>query len=198
MNTITSKKAYKILMDAKNSNDGEWIDHSIYVGIAAKRIAEHVNGLNPDLALAYGYIHDIGRTFGRMQLKHSICGYEFLKKEGYDEAARICLTHSFISKDIEECVGNWDCTDSEYIFVKDYIESIKFTEYDKLIQLCDAISLSTGFTIIEKRLIDVALRYGINERTTKRWKAFFNLQKDFENKLGFSLYQLFPEVIDNI
>lgn len=195
---FNSKIAYDYLLQAKKFNDGEWIQHSIFVGIAAKRISENLPNLNSDLAEAYGYIHDIGRRFGRMQIKHSLLGYSFLNAEGLTDFSHICLTHSFPTHNVEDMVGEWDCTKQEYLFIKDYIHSSTYTIYDKLIQLCDAIAIPSGFTILEKRLVDVSIRYGIDEKTLPRWKSFFQLKKDFDNALGYSIYKLFPEIKDTI
>ena len=40
--------------------ENKWINHCIYVGIAAGRIASKL-GLDSDYAQALGYVHDIGR-----------------------------------------------------------------------------------------------------------------------------------------
>ena len=45
--------------------------------------------------------------------------------------------------------------------------------YDRLIRLCDAISLPDGACIMEKRLVDVALRHGLPEFTLKKWAGFY-------------------------
>lgn len=67
--------------------------------------------------------------------------------------------------------------DAEYMlteaeFIQNYLACIEYNDYDRLIQLCDALSFPTGPTYIEKRLVDVALRYGFNELTIPKWEAF--------------------------
>lgn len=195
---MNTKTAYDYLMEASKINPGPWVDHSIYVAKAARRIAENLDTIDPNLAESYGYIHDIGRRFGITKMKHTIDGYYFLKKEGYLNAARICLTHSFPSKNIEDSVGDWDCSKEDYLFIKKFIESIEYTIYDQLLQLCDTLALPSGFTIVERRLIDVGIRYGVDNKTVKRWKAFFALQNSIENRLGYSIYALFPEIEENL
>jgi hypothetical protein len=66
-----------------------------------------------------------------------------------------------------------------------------------LIQLCDALTLPGGFCLLEKRLTDVALRYGCNEWTVERWRAFIEIRKYFENRIGESIYRLLPGVVEN-
>jgi len=82
-------------------------------------------------------------------------------------------------------------------FVKDYLAGIEYTEYDRLIQLSDALALPSGFCLIEKRLMDVALRYGLNDYTLLKWKATLNLQQEFEQAIGQSIYGILPGVVSN-
>ena len=69
--------------------------------------------------------------------------------------------------------------------------------YDKLIQLCDALALPTGYCLIEKRIIDVALRHGVSAYSVPRWQAYFKIQREFEKAIGRSIYQVLPGVIKN-
>jgi len=195
--TLTSNTAYDYLMESEKLNPGNWVNHSLYTAKAAKYISEKLNNLDSDLAEAYGYIHDIGRRVGVYKMRHVIDGYNFLIKEGYPDAARICLTHSYPTKSIEDAACIWDGTDEDYLFVKNYIDDLEFSKYDKLLQLCDALALPSGYTIIERRLIDVSLRHGINDRTIKRWRAFFSIQNYFEQELGCSIYSVLPGIEEN-
>ncbi|WP_318011025.1 hypothetical protein [Clostridium sp. FP1] len=92
---------------------------------------------------------------------------------------------------------NKSCSHEDYKFVEDFFNKLEYTEYDKLIQLCDALALPDGFTLIEKRLIDVALRHGVNEYNVPKWKAFIELKNYFEKKIGKSVYSILPGVIEN-
>ena len=42
-------------------------------------------------------------------------------------------------------------------FVQEFLAGSTYTSYDRLIQLCDALALPSGFCLVEKRLMDVAL-----------------------------------------
>lgn len=77
------------------------------------------------------------------------------------------------------------------------IEETAYEDYDKLIQLCDAISLPNGTCIMEKRLVDVALRHGLPEFTLVKWKAFMELKKYFDGKCGCNIYSFLPNVMEN-
>ncbi|GCD10576.1 hypothetical protein Ctaglu_21990 [Clostridium tagluense] len=52
-------------------------------------------------------------------------------------------------------------------------------------------------TILNKKVIDVALRHGMNEYNIPKWKAFMELKKNFEGKMGKSIYSILPGVIEN-
>lgn len=192
-----------LLREAETLFPGPWVQHSIFTAEAAKLIAENCEDLNSELAYVLGLLHDIGRRNGLENglttIGHMLGGYEYSKKLGYDFLAKISITHSCPSKsinDIEE-VANKSCSKEEYKFFEELFNKVEYTDYDKLIQLCDALALPEGFTLIEKRLVDVALRHGVNEYTVNKWKAFMELKNYFEGKIGKSIYSILPGVIEN-
>lgn len=197
MKDLSSKEAYEILMESAELNPGSWVDRSIHVAKCARKIAEGI-GLDENRAESYGYMYDIGRRFGNTGLRHIIDGYNFMMEREYEDTARICLTHSFAKQNVKNGIGKWDCSDEEYKFVENYINNVEYNMYDKLIQLCDSLALPTGPILIERRLMDVDLRYGVNDKTTENWKAILNIQADIEKKMGYSIYKLFPEIWENI
>lgn len=165
---------------------GRWIKHSLYVGQAAGMLASKMNGLiSVDAVIAMGYVHDIGRMFGNMKINHALQGYYFLKGQGYDAAAKVCLTHSFPVKDVDTVTGVWDCSEKDYAFLKEYISSCEYDYYDKVIQLCDNIATADGIVPIEVRMVDIVMRYGFdNQNTINRWKKCFDLKKEIEEIMG--------------
>lgn len=185
------------LTDAQQLNPGPWVDHSRFAALAARNIAEQHRILDPNISYILGLIHDIGRRFGRTHMRHALDGYNFLAEQGYEEIARICLTHSFPYKDVRAVFGDWDCSKEELDFVQQYIEKIEYTQYDLLIQLCDALALPSGFCLMEKRMVEVALRYGTNEYTVKKWEATMRIKDSIEKELKKSIYSLLPGVIEN-
>ena len=64
--------------------------------------------MDPEKAYIVGLMHDIGRKFGVKHLGHVYDGYHYMTQLGYDEAARICVNHSFSVPDIGEYIGNMD------------------------------------------------------------------------------------------
>ncbi|MCP4706437.1 MAG: HD domain-containing protein [candidate division Zixibacteria bacterium] len=197
MTLPTIKEAKDFLSEAQRLNPGIWIQHSAFVAEAAKVIANHHPNLDPGKAYILGCLHDIGRREGINQNRHMIDGYKFMKNRGFDEAAQICLTHSFPIQDIKATPGKWDCSSEEYGFIRTCLYQIDYTDYDRLIQLCDALAEATGFCLLEKRFVDVAIRYGIDEYTIPRWQAYIAIQNDFEKILKRSIYSLLPGVIKN-
>lgn len=196
MHIPTLEQAQAMLDDAAQRNPGPWIDHSVYVAQAAQYLAEKIAGLDPQNAYILGLLHDIGRREGVTAMRHVLDGYYFLNQAGFDDAARICMTHSFPIKDIGMSIGHWDCSPEEYRFAQSYLEQLEYNDYDRLFQLCDALALPSGFCLIEKRLIDVALRYGVGDTTVARWQAVLGLQNDFEAMIGGSIYRLLPGVVE--
>lgn len=191
------EEAQRLLAEAEILNPGPWIAHSIYVAEAAKYIANLHPDLDGDVAYILGYLHDIGRREGVTDLRHILDGYTFLQDLGYTNSAKVCMTHSFPTQSPEDGAGRWDCTAEERNFIHDYITHVEFDEYDLLLQLCDALALPSGFTLIEKRLIDVGIRRGVNDLTPPRWKAFLELEKHFSGQIGRSIYSVLPNVVEN-
>ncbi|MBL4930909.1 HD domain-containing protein [Clostridium paridis] len=193
----TLQEAETFLYEASILNPGQWVDHSKYAANAAKLIAENCEDINPTTAYICGLLHDIGRRYGVTDLRHILDGYNFLMEKGFERAAKVCLTHSFDCKDIKTAFGIWDCSKEEFKFVKTYLENIQYDDYDRLIQLCDALAFTNGYCLIEKRLVDAVLRHGTNEYTTLKWKATFEIKDYFERKMGKSVYSILPGVIEN-
>jgi hypothetical protein len=155
------------------------------------------------VAYVLGLLHDIGRRDGLPNgittIGHLLGGYNYSKRLGYDLLAKICITHSCPTKSINDIddVVNKNCSDEDYRFVESFLNKVEYNDYYKLIQLCDALALSNGFILIEKRLVDVALRHGVNEYVVPKWKAFMELKNYFEGKIEKSIYNILPGVIEN-
>lgn len=105
--------------------------------------------------------------------------------------ARICLTHTFQYKDIEGIYDVWDCSQEEKEFVADYLSSITYDDYDKLIQLCDALSLADGYCYAEQKMVSSVMKFGFKDTTLLKWKAILELKEYFDRKSGVDVYSLF-------
>src|SRR5512139_2554397 len=97
----TLQQAEALLSEAHDRNPGPWTMHSRHVALAARLIAERHPLLDPDVAEVVGLLHDIGRREGVTGMRHVLDGYNHLAALGFEDAARICLTHSFAVKRLE-------------------------------------------------------------------------------------------------
>jgi hypothetical protein len=190
-------QALEILEEARVNNPGNWVEHSLNSGKAAAVIAHYHPELNEEAAFVLGCLHDIGRRFGVFQMRHVIEGYRFMHVLGYDDVARICLTHSFPILNVEAVSGKWDCSPEDVQFVASFLERIELNDYDRLIQLSDALATSKGFTLIELRFVDVALRYGFNSYTIQRWQAYRQLLQYFDHAIERPVYSVLAGVVEN-
>lgn len=188
-------EAERLLEQGHAKNPGPWLEHSKNVALAARLIAGRHPELDAEAAYVMGLLHDIGRQEGVTGMRHTLDGYTFLQGLGYEDAARICLTHSLQLKDIRSMFGVWDCAAEELAFMQRYIGGLEYDDYDRLCQLCDALALPEGLCLLEKRFVDVALRYGVNAYTVPKWRKTLELKAHFETVIGTSLYSILPGVV---
>ncbi len=182
----TRGEAELILKEAEECNPGPWGNHSRVAAHCAEAIALASGDMDADKAYIVGLLHDIGRKFGGRHMGHVSDGYSYMMSLGYDEVARICLTHSFNNKTTDEYIGNFDTTDEELKMVQDALEVIVLDEYDRLIQLCDALAGAEGVMNIEDRMLDVKRRYGSFPQA--KWDSNLELKRHFEEKSGKDIY----------
>lgn len=194
---LTIQEAEYELEKGAEMNFGPWKMHSISVAANARLIADKIKGLDSDKAYVLGLLHDIGRRAGNKAILHIFDGYDYMMSMNQPEIARICLTHSFPINDSNIYFGKYDCTTEQKSFLDKYIGETVYGDYDKLIQLCDAISLPNGACIMEKRFVDVALRHGLPEFTLDKWRAFMDLKKYFDTKCGCNIYSFLPNIVEN-
>lgn len=195
----TLSVAQTLLAEAESMNPGPWVAHSVNVARAAQLIAARCPELDANRAYILGLLHDIGRRYGKTGMRHAIDGYLYLNELGYDGAARICLTHSFPYQNPHAVFGAWDCSDDEFQLLSRALTSVIYDDYDLLLQLCDSLALAEGFCLIEKRLVDVFMRYaqnGVNSLVHTKWRRVFEIQRHFETIIGCSIYHLLPGVVE--
>ena len=182
----TREKAEKLLREAEKCNPGPWGNHSRVAAHCAEKIAMECNDLDSDKAYILGLLHDIGRKFGVRHLGHVSDGYTYMMSLGYDEIAKICLTHSFNNQTTDEYIGKFDTTDEELKMIQDALKAVTFDDYDRLIQLCDALAGTERVLDIEERMDDVRRRYGSYPQ--EKWHGNLALKKYFEEKMGKDIY----------
>lgn len=195
--------AKNLLESGVAKNPGPWREHSYEVAQAAEKIARAVNKnvaakteahdstrhlLNPDFAYTCGLLHDIGRQMGHTYIAHVYDGYHFLKYLGYDQLARICLTHSFNLHVIDDYIGKIDISPEQYDELKTLLAATEYDDYDRLIQLLDSTCGADGTQNLEARMNDVKQRYGYYPEG--KWNKNFELKKYFEKLMGRDFYEV--------
>lgn len=190
------REAEELLEWAHEQNPGPWREHSRGVARVCGELAREL-GLDHEKAYVLGLLHDIGRYEGVRGMHHVIAGYELMLGKGFEEAARVCITHSFPDGKLEHYIGPKDVSAEEETLIRRLLAERPFDDYDKLAQLGDAIAWGEGVCLMEKRLVDVVLRHGFAEGMQEKWQAWFDLKADFEKRMGKSMYALFPEACEN-
>ena len=191
---LSSEDAFKMLKEAeKTTTDLGWVRHSECVGRAAGIIAKALN-LDVDKAMALGYIHDIGKRLGDFK-NHIMVGYHYMKELGYDEDyCNICLTHSYLNNDYLCTAGG---IPEDIPFRTEFVKNHEFTIYEKIINLCDLMCTNVVNTV-DKRLIDIMIRRGAHSNTQYHVIETYKLKEYFDKLLGYNLYDLFPEIKENL
>lgn len=187
-------EAEELLRWAREKNPGRWADHSRTVARAAYTIAKAA-GMNADKLYVMGLLHDIGRHVGMVDFRHVVEGYNLMMEKGWTDAALACLSHSFPCQRIEAYNGRIDVSQETYDNAARLLSRVEYDDELRLIQLCDALCLPEGVTLIQVRLMDAALRYGVSETSIAKWRAFLDIKEGFDRKCGQNLYNLFREEI---
>ena len=177
----------RLLREAERCNPGPWGNHSRVAAHCAEKIAELCEGMDAEKAYILGLLHDIGRKFGVRHLGHVSDGYTYMMSLGYEEAAKICLTHSFQNQSMEDYIGKSDTSDEEHRLIHMALGNVVMDDYDRLIQLCDALAGSEGVLDMEERMEDVKKRYGSYPQ--EKWESNVKLKDYFEKKIGKDIYE---------
>ena len=200
---LTCKEAKELLEDIHRRIDNVYfINHSICVGntagVIAKALSEKGYDVDVDKAIALGYVHDIGK-YNKKVSGHEMSGYQYLKEMGYDDDyCNICLTHSYLNNDIICTAGGIPKPDDN-LFLTEFIKNHEYTLEEKIVNLCDLMCPQTGKVYtIDKRLIDIIIRKGAYSNTQYHVIETYKLKKYFDDLLGFDLYDLFPEIKENL
>lgn len=172
----------------------EMSNHTKLVADAARIIAASTPDMNPELAYIYGILHDYGKYFGDIFGKksfHGLEGYKRLLELGYDRAAKINLSHTFIEKDfVVEEFSTYYLPD--LLEAKNLLSHLEYDDYDRLIQLCDLLPKNFGgYCKFEERFIHIRKFYGLSDQIYyKRLNGATGLKNYFENKCNCNIYKL--------
>ena len=188
MAEMKREEAQKLLAWGREQNPGPWTNHCRVVARAAETIAGKC-GLDADRAYVSGLLHDIGYYSyrdGECEKDHIFAGYDLMMKKGkgYENIARICLSHSFPLGDIKEFASSYiKCSDEEMAFITSFLAETIYDDYDKLIQLCDSLCLPQGVVILEQRLMEVVMRKGHGNLIVNRVRTRIEIAQDIKQKI---------------
>jgi len=199
MDKLPSRAEAEILLSkAYEQNPGPWADHCRVVARIAETIARE-SDLNTNRAYVSGFLHDVGRYEGVRGLHHIYAGYEMMRHNGYDLIADICLSHSFPYQNIGAYSGgDFDCTQEELQVITSFLSDAMYNDYDKLIQLGDAMGMAEGVCLIDVRILNVVRRYGFNDFTLRKWESIFSLKSHFDRLCRKNIYDLFYDEIREV
>ncbi|MBD9152743.1 MAG: HD domain-containing protein [Lachnospiraceae bacterium] len=182
----TREEAIALVRDGLACNPGPWGRHCLTAAHCAEKIASACGDMDSEKAYILGLLHDIGRKFGTRHLGHVSDGYTYMKSLGYDEVAKICLTHSFNNHTVDEYIGKFDVSQEELTLIKTKLVETVYDEYDLLIQLCDSLAGADGVLDIEERMNDVKRRYGSYPQD--KWDSNIELMHYFEKRMNQNIY----------
>lgn len=164
--------------------------HSLTVAGCAFAIASYCSDLDAEKAFVLGLLHDYGRIICDESRFHGLTGYQLLKEKGYEQAAQICLTHTFL-------IQNFSASDYASYNQQDIAETISllqklnYTDYDRLIQLSDMLTTGTGLTNPKARMKYIVAKYNIPFSVIKKqFKDTYRLKQYFDKKTGHDIYKL--------
>lgn len=150
-----------------------WISHCMYVGEVCETLA-NAKGLNKDIALTLGLLHDYGRRIDQ-SFKHVIVGFQELTDLGWNNEALSCLTHSFLNGG--RCANNEPAESGFYVDdegnpqwefgtkkddITTFLENYQYTEYDTILNIADLMATSNGIVSPYERIEDIATRRTID------------------------------------
>lgn len=184
---LTREEAERLLAEAEACNPGPWGNHSRVAAACAEKLALLCD-MDAEKAYICGLLHDIGRKFGVKHLGHVYDGWQYMLRLGYDEVARICLTHSFSTLDLHSYIGNFDISAEEQKMLENALSETEYDDYDRLIQLCDALAGAAGVLDMKERMLDIKNRYGSYPQ--EKWDKNMELKAYFEEKAGKDIYEI--------
>lgn len=140
-------------------DEKSWKKHSLGVALIAKKIAAEA-GLDQNRAFISGLLHDIGKRWNENteNVFHGLSGFYYLKAFGFDQTARVCLTHSFPTT---ECSENLLPNPDPIVnHAKKVLQTLgEYDAYDRLIQLCDWLNDCGTDCSVEYRTNSIIRRY---------------------------------------
>jgi len=166
--------------------------HSAMVAVCAEIIASRIPEIDGQKAYMMGLFHDFGKLIYKDEVSnkfHGLEGYKALKNLGYDELARISLTHTFYEQELNlkeySSYNPWELRKC-----KKLMKELPFDDYDRLIQLCDRLAVGVTYNIKERiKFIQETYRLPM-PLIKKKYREALMLKKYFDEKCGCDIYKL--------
>ena len=75
----------------------------------------------------------------------------------------------------------------DYLFMKEFVANAVYDDYDRLVQLCDALAMLLRGSVFGKEICrrDNAIRR--SPATIDRWKKILEIKERFEDQIGCSI-----------
>lgn len=166
--------------------------HSLLVATCAEILATKIPGMDTKKAYALGLLHDYGKVVDERtcNLFHGLCGYMIMSQLGFDEVAKICLTHTFIDKDFK--YDDYITYPKEELQeCKKILKGIEYDDYDRLIQMSDMMVTVVGFKSLRERMNFIRNKYKLCPLTIKnKYRQVLKLKAQFDKLCGCDIYRL--------
>ncbi len=155
------------------------------------KIAYQIPDLDHKAAYIMGLMHDIGKRRSEEDGKsfHGLTGYYHMKSMGFDDAATICLTHTFIAHPID--ASNYFYNPEFLTTANKLLKGYQYNDYDRLIQLCDWLNKGGIAHTLEQRAQEIVGCYPINSaKVLKTYHGAKAIKSYFDYKINQDIYHL--------
>ena len=166
-------------------------EHCKKVAKNAQKIASQTPDMNPEVCYCMGLLHDCGRIRDEKaeNRHHGWVGYQLMSSKGWNDIARICITHNFYEKDFD--IKSYPIINDDVVSCQKFLSQIEYNDYDYLMQLTDVLNDMGKDCTIEYRFSSLANRYPINK---DQMMHFSNIIKSrllyFNKKCNGDIYEL--------
>lgn len=188
---IPNKDKLRAMFDkAYKQNQGRWIIHSYVIGKTAEKIAPEL-GLDSDIALACGSLHDIGKAYGHEGLAHMLEGFRILRAHSYFFPAKIALGHGFVTDDIDSYHGEVNVSERDYELIRDLLKMREKNPYEDLIIILNNL-IKYEYLGLKKREAGRDLKNADKEARLKRMDILRDMEADLISRLKKPIESYLP------
>ncbi|WP_306482958.1 hypothetical protein [Anaerococcus sp.] len=130
-NIPNKDKIIDYLEKAFRDKSDRWIIKSWLCGKTAEKMAKDL-GLDPDIALASASLAQIGKSSACKN--EFLEGFKILRADSYYFPAKVAISQSFPLKNLELYKDIYDLDPKEKEFLRNFLYSYEYTDYDYLVQ----------------------------------------------------------------